>query len=85
MVTAIKETGSMVKLMVEDSILTQMGHFITENGKKTYRMVKALRNGQMVPSMRVSMQKVKNVAKENLLCLTVRSMRDLFRMISYLE
>ena len=64
--TATKETGSMVKLMVGDSILTQMGHFITENGRKTYRMAKALRNGLMVPSTRVSMQKGKNVAKENL-------------------
>jgi hypothetical protein len=71
MQTAIctKETGKMTKQMVTGPILTQMALNTSDSGKTTNSMDSDLSPGPMVQFMRVTIVKVRNMAKDGSLSL----------------
>jgi hypothetical protein len=60
----MRASGRMIRLMAMVLILTPMGQLISESGKTISSMVKELRHGPTVPSMKANILKGKSMARE---------------------
>ena len=78
----MKATGKMIKLMVLDTTIIKMDHFIEDFGAMIHKMVEELRDGQMGLNLReITLQESKKVVANSPGAM-VTCMKATFRIIT---